>query len=76
MILKQIFIELFEGKDANIQELKHKKFWHFMARFAIAQALCIIMMMAYIEIGHDKGWKRADVWYTCLHSHNHFPWQK
>lgn len=34
-----------------------------------------MLMAAYIEIGYDKGWKRADVCYTCLHTHKHFPWQ-
>ena len=75
MTIKETLIDLFEGEEVKNSELKHKKFWRFMIRFVIIQALCVILMMAYIEIGHDKGWKRADVWYTCLHTHNHFPWQ-
>lgn len=39
-------------------------------------AITDILMFGYIEFGHDRGWKRADVWYTCIHTHNHFPWQK
>jgi len=30
----------------------------------------------YIEVGHNSGWKRAAEWYTCIHTHHHFPWQK
>lgn len=75
MTLKLTLIDLFEGEENKNYELKHKKFWRFMIHLLIVQALCVVMMAAYIEIGHDKGWKRADVWYTCLHTHYHFPWQ-
>lgn len=46
-----------------------------IVHYLIIQLLVIAATIAYIEIGHDKGWKRADVWYTCLHTHHHFPWQ-
>lgn len=43
--------------------------------YLIAQLLVIAATFAYVEIGHDKGWPRAEVWHTCLHTHHHFPWQ-
>jgi len=46
-----------------------------LVKYLIAQVLVAVMMFAYIELGHDKGWMRADVWYTCIHTHHHFPWQ-
>ena len=45
--------------------------FHYM----IVQLLVIAAAIVYVEIGHDKAWPRADRWYTCLHTHHHFPWQ-
>lgn len=75
MKIKEYLIETFNGEDVRGYNLHHPLFWQFVMKFIIIQALTVALMTAYIEIGHDKGWKRADVWYTCLHTHQHFPWQ-
>ena len=49
---------------------------HFVKQFIIVEVITVLLTVAYIEIGHDKGWKRASTWYTCIHTHHHFPWQK
>lgn len=49
--------------------------WHLPRLFACSFAISVVVMLGYVEIGHDKGWKRADIWHTCLHTHHHFPWQ-
>lgn len=74
--IKQALVEIFNDKELLNYEPKHPCLWRFIKHFIIAQALVVAMTYAYIEIGHDRGWIRADVWYTCLHTHNHFPWQK
>ena len=43
--------------------------------YLIALLFTTAVTLTYIEIGHDKGWPRAEVWYTCLYTHHHFPWQ-
>lgn len=72
---KQYLTDIFDNAEDLDYKLKHKRQWIFLVRFAIIELLVVLLMAAYIEIGHDKGWKRADVWYTCLHTHKHFPWQ-
>ena len=74
MKLKEYFIELFEYDNKSNQELRHSRFWHFVKQFIIVELVTIMLMAAYIKIGHDKGWKRASTWYTCIHTHHHFPW--
>ena len=39
MTIKETLIDLFEGEEIKNSELNHKKFWRFMIRFAIIQAL-------------------------------------
>lgn len=75
MKIKEYLIEAFGGEDIRNHELRHPRFWHYVKQFVIVETITVILTMAYIEVGHDKGWKRADVWYTCLHTHKHFPWQ-
>lgn len=75
MKIKEYLIEAFDGEDIRNHELHHPCFWHYVKQFVIVEATTVLLMVAYIEIGHDKGWKRADVWYTCIHTHKHFPWQ-
>ena len=72
---KQFLTELFTDEELKNHGLRHPRFWHFVKQFVIVEIITVLLMAAYIEIGHDKGWKRADVWYTCLHTHKHFPWQ-
>lgn len=57
----------FEGRWPKLKRL----LWKYL----LIQLIVIVLTIAYVEIGHDKGWKRADAWYTCLHTHHHFPWQ-
>ena len=76
MKLKEYFIELFEYDNKSNQELRHPRFWHFVKQFIIVELVTMMLMAAYIKIGHDQGWKRASAWYTCIHTHHHFPWQK
>jgi len=75
MNVKQIFMEIFNDKELLDFKPKHPRFWRFVNHFIIAQVFVVLIMFAYIELGHDKGWMRADVWYTCIHTHHHFPWQ-
>lgn len=75
MNIKQALVEVFNDKELLDYKPKHPRFWHFVKHFIIAEILVTILTIAYIEIGHDKGWKRADKWYTCIHTHQHFPWQ-
>lgn len=72
---KQYLTDIFDNAEDLDYKLKYKRQWIFLVRFAIIELLVVLLMAAYIEIGHDKGWKRADVWYTCLHTHKHYPWQ-
>lgn len=74
MKIKEYLIEVFDGEDICNYELRHPRFWHYVKQFIIVEIITVLIMTAYIEIGHDKGWKRAEVWYTCLHTHIHFPW--
>ena len=55
--------------------VKCPKLKKVLVHYLIVQVLVIVVTVAYVEIGHDKGWKRADTWYTCLHTHHHFLWQ-
>lgn len=72
---KQFLTELFTDEEFSNHGLRHPRFWHYVKQFIIVEAITVLLMSAYIEIGHDRGWKRADVWYTCIHTHHHFPWQ-
>lgn len=75
MKIKEYLIEAFDGDDIRNHELRYPRFWHYVKLFVIVEAITVLLIAAYIEIGHEKGWKRADVWYTCLHTHKHFLWQ-
>lgn len=75
MNVKQTFMDIFNEKDPQDYKPKHPRFWRFVNHLIIAQVLVAVMMFAYVELGHDRGWMRADVWYTCIHTHHHFPWQ-
>lgn len=75
MKIKEYLVEAFEGEDICNYELRHPRFWHYVKQFIIVEIITVLIMTAYIEIGHNKGWNRAAVWYTCLHTHKHFPWQ-
>lgn len=75
MNVKQFLIELFTDENLQNYKPRHPRVLHFMKHFVIVELLTVAMMAAYIEIGHDRGWNRAEVWYTCLHTHKHFPWQ-
>lgn len=75
MKIQDYLIEAFEGENISNQELRHPRFWHYVKQLIIAEAITVLLMAAYIEIGHERGWKRADTWHTCLHTHKHFPWQ-
>lgn len=75
MKIKEYLVEAFDGENINNHGLRHPRFWHYVKIFTIVEIITVLLMSAYIEIGHDKGWKRADVWYTCTHTHHHFPWQ-
>lgn len=76
MRIKEYLIELFEYENKSDPELRHPRFWHFVKQFIIVEVITVLLTVAYIEIGHDKGWKRASTWCTCIHTHHHFPWQK
>lgn len=71
MTIRQALVELFNYEEILNYKPKHHRFWRFVNHIIIAQTLAVI----YIDVGHDKGWKRADVWYNCLHTHNPFLWQ-
>lgn len=75
MKIKEYLIETLDGEDIRNCELRHPRFWHYVKQFIIMEIIIVLFMAAFIEIGHDKGWKRAEVWYTCVHTHQHFPWQ-
>ena len=75
MDIKSALKEIFNDEEALNYKTTHSRFWHMVRNFLICCAICDLLMIAYIEIGHDKGWKRADVWYTCIHTYHHFPWQ-
>ena len=74
MKLNEYIREFFIDEEFPDYTPKHPKFWRMMRNFIICCAITNILMFGYIEFGHDRGWKRADVWYTCIHAHNHFPW--
>lgn len=75
MKIKEYLIEAFDGEDIRNHELCYPRFWHYVKLSVIVEAITVLLMAAYIEIGHDRGWNRAEVWYTCLHTHKHYPWQ-
>lgn len=75
MKIKEYLIGTFVGNAIRNHGSRHPHFLHYVRRFIIMEAIIVLLMAAYVEIGHDKGWKRADVWYTCLRTHKHFPWQ-
>ena len=70
MDIKSALKEIFNDEEALNYKTTHSRFWHMVRNFLICCAICDLLMIAYIEIGHDKGWKRANVWYTCLHTHH------
>jgi len=75
MNIKETIMEIFNDEEAFNYKPKHPRLWRFIKQLIIVQTLVVAMTVAYIEFGHDRGWKRADVWYTCIHTHHHFPWQ-
>ena len=70
MNIKESLSEIFKDEETLNYTPKKMKFWHMVRNFLICCAICDLLMIAYIGFGHDKGWKRADVWYTCLHTHH------
>lgn len=64
--------ELLKEKTPVTDNPKPSKLLHLI----IGSILSFVMTMGYIEIGHTYGWERASRWYTCIHTHHHFPWQK
>lgn len=76
MNFKESMQKLFEDEELTNYKPKRPRFWQIVRNFIICCAITDMLMIGYIEFGHDRGWKRADAWYTCIHTHNHFPWQK
>ena len=76
MNIKSFLTEIFNDEEIQNYKPRYKRFWRVIRNFIICCVISNILMIAYIEIGHNKGWKRADVWYTCIHTHHHFLWQK
>ena len=76
MNIKSFLEEIFNDEEIQNYKPRYSRFWRVLRSFIICCVISTFLMIAYIEIGHNKGWKRADVWYTCIHTHHHFPWQK
>jgi len=75
MNLKAFFVELFDDEELKDYKPKHPRFWHILKVFICSCIATTIMMLVYIEIGHDKGWPRAEQWYTRLYANYNAPWQ-
>lgn len=76
MNIKSFLTEIFNDEEIQNYKPRYPRFWRVIRNFIICCVISNILTIAYIEIGHNKGWKRADVWYTCIHTHHHFSWQK
>ena len=75
MTLKQALVEIFKDEELKNNITKHPRILHYLNMYFVCLAVTTFMTIGYVEIGHDKAWPRADRWYTCLHTHHHFPWQ-
>ena len=75
MNIKSFLEQVFTDEDLQNYKPNHPRFWHYLKVYIICCAITTFLTIGYVEIGHDKGWNRADTWYTCLHTHHHFPWQ-
>ena len=49
-----------------------KKIKHCLVVYLWCLLFSFCFSMAYIYIGNEKGWPRAERWYECLTTHHHF----
>ncbi len=64
--MKELMREIFsEEKDSCLSV--SQRIWHFTKLYVCFLILTALFLLAYTEIGHDKGWPHAERWYNCIH---------
>lgn len=72
MKIKEILQEFLHEEEP--QDPKLSKILCFMKMYIICWLLSVLIIFSYAEIGHAKGWQRAEKWHTYLHTYKFIPW--
>jgi len=67
MVTKEFFAELFSGLEQPHKDWKERA-KHLCWLWLLTLVVNTIILIGYIEVGHDKGWPRAERWYERIHS--------
>ena len=59
-------------EDLQNDKPRHSRCRHYLKVYVICCAVSAFLAVGYAEMGHDKGWNRAESWYARLHTHPFF----
>ncbi len=66
MKLKELMREVVsEEKEKRLSV--RQRILHFVKLYVCCLILTSLFLLAYIEIGHNRGWSQAERWYTYIH---------
>ncbi len=66
MKIKDLMREIVSEEKVSCLSVR-QRIWRFVKLYFCFLILTALFQLAYIEIGHDKGWPHAERWYTCIH---------